>query len=260
MSYTNLLLEIEGGVATVTLNRPAALNALCASMLDELDACFAHLAGDDTVRVVVLTGAGTKAFAAGADITEMKGIDAAAAKALSERGQRVFRRMETLGKPVIAAVNGLALGGGCELALAASVRIAAATAKLGLPEVKLGLIPGYGGTQRLPRLVGRGPALELILSGEFVTAERAREMGLVNRVVAPEALLDECRALAKSFLAVGPVAMRRALEAVDAGLDRPLEEGLRVEATAFSTLFDTRDSAEGITAFLEKRAAVFHGR
>jgi enoyl-CoA hydratase len=259
MSFENLEVTTDGGIATVTITRPAALNALNAPTLDEIESCIEGLGEDAAVRVVILTGAGPKAFVAGADIAEMKGLDRNAARALSERGQRLFSRIENLGKPVIAAINGFALGGGCELALAASVRIAATNAKLGLPEVKLGLIPGYGGTQRLARLVGPGHALELILSGEFVSAERAAEIGLVNRVVAPEALLAECRALADRFLLVGPVAARKALEAVNRGLGEPLARGLAIEAELFGALFETKDAAEGIAAFLEKRPPSFRG-
>lgn len=259
MSGDNVDITKGEAVTTITVTRPAALNALDARTLDELDAAFDDAGADADVRVVILTGAGEKAFVAGADITELAALDADAAAAVSRRGQRLFRKIETLGKPVIAAVNGFALGGGCELALACTLRIASANARMGLPEVKLGVIPGYGGTQRLARLVGRGVALELILTGEFVTAERALATGLVNHVVPQTDLLPTCRSLAEKILGVGPLAVRAALEVVDRGLDLPLDEALAEETRAFGGLFSTSDAKEGLAAFVEKRKAVFRG-
>jgi enoyl-CoA hydratase len=260
MAYENLLVAARDGIAFVTVNRPAKRNALDAATIAELDSAFTQLAADPAVRVVVLTGAGDKAFVAGADIEALAGLDAEGARALSERGQRVFDRIEWLGKPVIAAINGFALGGGCELALACHVRVAGEGARIGTPEVKLGLICGYGGTQRLPRLVGRGRALELLLTGEPVDADEALRIGLVNRVVPGPRLLDEAEVLARRMAANGPLALRATLEAVNGGLDRPLAEGLEAEATLFSEALGTEDAREGTRAFLEKRPARFAGR
>jgi enoyl-CoA hydratase len=260
MSYRNLQLEKRDGVAVVTVSRPKKLNALNSQTLAELDAVFAALASDPEVKGVIVTGAGEKAFVAGADISELAGLDAGAGRAMSERGQRVFDRIEWLGEPVVAAVNGFALGGGCELALACHVRVASETASLGTPEVKLGLICGYGGTQRLPRLVGRGPALEILLTGERVKAPEALRLGLVNRVVPPDQLLTEAEALVRTMIANGPLALRATLEAVHGGLDRPLGEAQAGEAQLFGELCATADAAEGTAAFLEKRAPRFGGR
>ncbi len=260
MTFETLTVERDGAIATVSINRPKALNALNAAVLGELDALVSALAADESLRAVILTGAGDRSFVAGADIPEMKGLGGPEAAAFSRRGQAVFSAIEALEVPVIAAINGFALGGGLELALCAHIRVAARTAKLGLPEVTLGLIPGYGGTQRLPRLIGRGPALELILTGAFVDAERAAALGLVNRVVDPEHLTAETRALADAIAKVGPRAVSAALGAVRRGLDLPLSEGLGAEADAFGALFETRDAAEGIAAFMEKRKPAFDGR
>jgi enoyl-CoA hydratase len=260
MTYENLLVETRDGVAFVTVNRPDKLNALNRRTLEELDAAFSALASDPAVRGAVVTGAGEKAFVAGADIAELAGLDAEAGREVSERGQRVFDRVERLGKPVVAAVNGFALGGGCELALACHVRVASENASLGTPEVKLGLLCGYGGTQRLPRLVGRGAALEMLLTGERVRADEALRLGLVNRVVARDALLAEAEALVRRMIANGPLALRATLEAVHGGLDRPLGEALAGEARLFGELCATEDAREGTRAFLEKRAPHFEGR
>ena len=260
MAYENLLVEKKDGVAIVTVNRPDKLNALNGRTIEELDAAFSALASDPEVHGVVVTGAGEKAFVAGADIEELSGLDAAAGRALSERGQRVFDRIEWLGKPVVAAVGGFALGGGCELALACHVRVASENASLGTPEVKLGLLCGYGGTQRLPRLVGRGAALEILLTGERVKAAEALRLGLVNRVVAREDLLAQAEALLRQMIANGPLALRATLEAVHGGLDRPLGEAQAGEAQLFGELCGTRDAREGTRAFLEKRAPRFEGR
>ena len=250
---------VADGIATVTVNRPDKLNALNSAVLDSLRQTFERLRDDASVRAVILTGAGEKAFVAGADIAELAALGPEQARAHSEKGQALTRLIETLGKPVVAAINGFALGGGCELALCCTVRIAAEGARLGTPEVKLGLICGYGGTQRLPRLVGRGRALELLLTGDPVDAAEALRIGLVNRVVKKEALLDEARATARKMASAGPLAVRRSLAAVDAGLDRTLDEGLREEAARFGECFGTRDMKEGTSAFLEKRPPKFTG-
>ncbi len=260
MAYENLLVEARDGVVLLTVNRPARLNALDQATLRELDAAFARIASDAEARAVIVTGAGERAFVSGADIQALAGLDAAAGRALSERGQAVFQRIEWLGKPVVAAINGFALGGGCELALACHVRVAVEGATLGTPEVKLGLICGYGGTQRLPRLLGKGRALELLLTGDRIEAEEALRIGLVNRVVPRERLLPEAEALARRMIANGPLAVRATLEAVNGGLDRPLSEGQDGEAALFGELVATEDAREGTRAFLEKRPPRFVGR
>jgi enoyl-CoA hydratase len=260
MSYANLLLETRDGVATLTVNRPDKLNALNDGTMDELDAAFQALGADPAVRGVILTGAGEKAFVAGADIGELATQSPVDGKERSIRGQRVLDRIENLGKPVAAAVNGFALGGGCELALACHVRIASENAKLGTPEVKLGIMCGYAGTQRLARLVGRGRALELLLTGEMVDAQEALRIGLVNRVVPKDKLLAETEALLRKMLANGPVSLRFTLEAVNAGLEMPFAEAQYLEATLFGLICTTEDMKEGTRAFLEKRPAKFLGK
>jgi enoyl-CoA hydratase len=260
MSYSDILFAAgEDGIVTLTVNRPDKLNALSARVVEELDDAVARLESDSTARAVIVTGAGDKAFAAGADIRELAALTPAGARAYAARGQRVLRRLETCGKISVAAVNGYALGGGLELAMACTVRFAAANSRLGLPEVKLGVIPGYGGTQRLPRLVGRGRALELLLSGEPVDAGEALRIGLVNQVVAQAELMSFCRAWLAKVLANAPLALSLAAEAVDAGCNAGIEEGLRFEAAAFGLLAATKDRAEGLGAFLEKRKASFKG-
>jgi enoyl-CoA hydratase len=260
MSYETLLVESRDGVATVTLNRPQVLHALNAKVFEELDAVFTELAADEAVRVVVVTGAGEKAFAAGADIREIAASDAALGEMLARRGQGVFRQIETCGKPVIALVNGFALGGGCELAMACTMRIASETAKMGLPEIKLGLIPGYGGTQRLPRLVGMAAALKMILTGEMVGAAEALRLGLVDEVVAPDRLMARGGELAGAIAGGAPLAVRAAMEAVRRGAGLGIEDGTVVEAEIFGRLCGTEDMKEGTGAFLEKRKAVWVGR
>jgi enoyl-CoA hydratase len=260
MGYENLLLETRDGVAVVTVNRPDKLNALNDKTVAELDAVFRALAEDAAVRGVILTGSGEKAFVAGADIAELSTQSPIDGKERSVRGQRVLDRIERLGKPVIAAVNGFALGGGCELALACHVRLASENAKLGTPEVKLGIMCGYAGTQRLPRLVGRGRALEMLLTGEMVDAQEALRIGLVNKVVPREALLRESEALLRKMLANGPLSLRFTLEAVADGLEMPFDEAQGHEATLFGLICTSDDMKEGTRAFLEKRPAQFKGR
>jgi enoyl-CoA hydratase len=260
MELKSLLLEASEGIARLTVNRPQKLNAMNAETLLEIDSAFASLAADEAVRAVVITGAGEKAFIAGADIQELALLAATTGHSTALRGQGVFRRIETLGKPVIAAINGFALGGGLELALSCHLRVAAEGARLGLPEVTLGAIPGYGGTQRLSRVVGRGRALEMILTGDPIDAAEAYRIGLVNRVVPKEALLDAANDLAKRMIRNGPLALKHALLAVDRGLDMELEDGLLLEATLFGILCGTEDLKEGMNAFLEKRKAAFRGK
>ncbi|MGE3163488.1 MAG: enoyl-CoA hydratase-related protein [Planctomycetota bacterium] len=259
--FENLRVECDpDGIALVTVDRPTALNALNDAAIADLDRCFENLERDPAVRVVILTGAGPKAFVAGADIKELAAQSVLEARDRAARGQRAFDRIEALGKPVLAAINGFALGGGCELALACHLRFAATSAQLGLPEVGLGIIPGYGGTQRLPRLIGQAAALRLILTGERVTAEQALELGLVNAVFAPEQLLDSVRAVARVLLSRGPVALRLALNAVIQGGQLPLRDGLALEADSFGLVSSTADMREGMQAFLEKRPPSFTGR
>ena len=252
--------ERADAVATLVVDRPDAMNALDVATLTELRERLLELRDDGDVRVVVLTGAGERAFIAGADIKAMSGMDVAQAKAWGELGHNVAQLLETSPKATIAAVNGFALGGGCELAMACHLRIASETAKFGQPEVKLGIAPGYGGTQRLPRLVGKGHALHLILTGEMIDAQEAYRIGLVNKVVPPAELLPTTERTLRGILAMGPLAVRLALEAVDQGLEMTLDQGLLLEANHFGLLAATRDMKEGLTAFLEKRAPRFEGR
>jgi enoyl-CoA hydratase len=260
MSYTTLLTETRDAISTVTVNRPERLNALNRQVMQELDECFRGLQTDDRVRVVILTGAGEKAFVAGADINELAALTPLEGQEFSRYGQGVLDRIENLGKPVIAAVNGFALGGGCELAMACTLRVASESARFAQPEVKLGIIPGYAGTQRLARLVGKGRALELILTGEAVAAQEAYRLGLVNQVVPPAELMNAARALARKILANAPLAIKFALEAVHHGLEMTQEEGQFLEATLFGLCCTTEDMKEGTRAFLEKRPAKFVGR
>ena len=260
MSYQTLLFDVTDGIAHVTINRPDKLNALNDQVMAELGQAADRIAAEASIRGVILTGAGPKAFVAGADIADLAKQGPFDGKARALRGQGVLRRLETCGKPVVAAVNGFALGGGCELALACHIRIASENAKFGQPEVKLGIAPGYGGTQRLPRLVGKGRALQLILTGEMIDAAEAYRIGLVNKVVPAADLAAESEKLLRGILATGPLAVRLALEAVERGLDMSLDEGLLLEANHFGLLAGTRDMKEGLAAFLEKRSARFEGR
>ena len=255
-----VLVEQAEGLATVTVSRPEKLNALNAETVQEIGDVFRALARDEGVRAVVLTGAGEKAFVAGADIAELSRMGPVGGVAVSRQGQDAFRFIELMRKPVIAAVNGFALGGGLELALACHLRIASENARFGLPEVKLGIIPGYGGTVRLPRLVGRGRALQMILTGEMVSAEEALRFGLVNDVVPQAALRDAAQGLAHRIMANGPVAVAMALEAVDNGFHATTEDALRFESNLFGLLASTEDMREGMAAFLEKRPPAFRGQ
>jgi enoyl-CoA hydratase len=259
MAYEFLNLEQDGAVAIVTITRPAVLNALNEALLTEMRAAFDALADDEGVRAIVLTGAGEKAFVAGADIKELAAQTPVSGRELARRGQRFFTRIEQLGKPVIAAINGFALGGGCELALACTFRFAADTAKIGLPEITLGLLPGYGGSVRLPRLIGKARAMEIILTGKPVTADEAFRVGLVNRVVPAASLLAEAKAFAADLAARAPIALRYAMQSVERGLEIPFDEALELEATLFGLVSSTADMREGTTAFLEKRKPVFKG-
>jgi enoyl-CoA hydratase len=260
MTFDNLLIARDGGVAVVTVNRPKVLNALNMQTLDELRRAILELKHDEAVRAVVLTGAGEKSFVAGADINELATQSPTGGREHAIRGQHVLDLIEHMGKPVIAAINGYALGGGCELAMACTMRIAADTAKLGQPEINLGIIPGYAGTQRLARLVGRGRALELLLTGDQITAQEAYRLGLVNRVVPAADLMGEAQRLASALAAKAPLAVRYILEAVNKGLEMPFPHAQNYEATLFGLVASTEDMREGTKAFLEKRKAEFKGR
>ena len=260
MNTDQVLTARDAAVATVTVNRPAVLNALDAQTVRILTSVMSDLGQDDQIHCVVLTGAGDRAFVAGADITELARLVPSSARAMADAGHRLCALIEGLGKPVIASINGFALGGGCEIAMACTFRIATTTAKLGQPEIALGVIPGFGGTQRLPRLVGRGRALEMLLTGAPIDAEEAWRIGLVNRVVPPEALADETSRLAATLAAQAPVAVRRILETVHHGLDMSLAEAAVFEASTFGLVCGTEDAHEGTAAFLEKRKPRFTGR
>jgi len=260
VEYKNLLTKKGDGIGWITINRPDKLNALNIETVLELRSAFLEFQEDPEVRVVILTGSGEKAFIAGADISQFLGLDEARAKDYARRGQDVTALIENSKKPVIAAINGYALGGGTEFALACHIRIASENAKLGQPEVKLGLIPGYGGTQRLARLVGKGKALELILSGRTIDAKEALEIGLVNRVVPLAELAAASGKLAQEIMANAPLALQYSIQAVNEGLDQSLQDGLQTEASLFGKTFTSEDSQEGIKAFLEKRKANFKGK
>ncbi|WP_321846927.1 enoyl-CoA hydratase/isomerase family protein [Burkholderia cepacia] len=258
--FSTLLYEKKASVAYVTLNRPDVMNALNQRAIEELHAAFTDARNDASIRGVILTGAGNRAFIAGADIGELASATPVEAEQRTRAGQALLDFIERLGKPVIAAVNGLALGGGCETALACTIRLASPGAKFGQPEVRLGLIPGFGGTQRLPRLVGKGIALQLILTGEMVSAEEAHRIGLVNEIVAADQLIARAETILAQIAANGPLAVAYAMDAVHLGLNAAMPEGLALEGKLFALCAATDDKKEGTTAFLEKRAPVFHGR
>jgi enoyl-CoA hydratase len=260
MPYENIIVERDGPVATMTVNRPKVLNALNARTIDELDQAIGELEADPAIRAIVLTGAGEKAFVAGADINELATQSPASGREMARRGQAVFAKIEQLGIPVIAAIGGFALGGGCELAMACTFRVAADTAKLGQPEINLGIIPGYGGSQRLSRLIGKDRAMELILTGRQVGAEEALRIGLVTRVVPAAALQQEAKLFAQELASKAPVALRYAKLAIERGLDMPFEAACDLEATLFGLVASTEDMREGTRAFIEKRKPEFKGR
>ncbi|HEU4563125.1 MAG TPA: enoyl-CoA hydratase-related protein [Gemmatimonadaceae bacterium] len=260
MRFETLTFEVRDRIATLTVNRPDKLNALNDTTIRELGEAIEAARASDEVGGVIVTGAGTKAFVAGADISELASQGPLEGRERALRGQRIFSRFESSPKPVIAAINGYALGGGCELALACHVRIAAEGARLGLPETKLGICPGYGGTQRLPRIVGKGRALELILTGDMVDAAEAHRIGLVNKVVPADQLLPAAVEMMRKMLEKGPIAVAMSIEAVNSGLEMPLADGLALEATLFGVLASTADMREGMQAFLEKRPARFAGK
>ena len=260
MSYENVLTEIRDGVLWLTLNRPEKLNALNRATLGEISDVFESVGDDDDVWAVVVTGAGEKAFVAGADIGELNTLGPVEAKEFALRGQAIFRRIECLTKPVVAAVNGFALGGGCELAMACHLRVATSNAVFGQPEVKLGLIPGYAGTQRLCRIVGRGVAMELVLTGRIIDADEALRIGLVTKVVPAEELTAAAEKLAKTLKGKGPLALRAAMEVINQGYDLGFDDACRLEANMFGVLCATEDMKEGTGAFLEKRKPDFKGK
>ena len=257
MQLENLLLEISAGIATVTVNRPAAMNAMNLATLEELEAVVAEIGRNPEIRAAILTGAGTKAFVAGADIAVMRNLTSTQARDLALKAHGIYAAIELSPKPFIAAVNGYALGGGCELSMACDIRVASENAKFGQPEINIGILPGFGGTQRLPRLVGKGRALEIILTGDMIDAREALRIGLVNRVVAQEELLVEARRLAEKIAAKGLVAIKLCKEAVGNGLEMDLAKACVYEAELFGYSFSTADQKEGMGAFLEKRPAVF---
>ena len=258
--FQNIKFEKKNHIAYITIDRPKVLNALNMATMQELKTAFADLKDDADVRVVILTGGGEKAFVAGADINELSQQTPVSAKEYTHRGQAIVDAIENLGKPVIGCVNGFALGGGCELAMACTMRIASENAKFGQPEVKLGLIPGYGGTQRLPRLVGKGLAMQQVLTGEMISAQEAHRIGLVNEVVPQAELIARAEAIAAKIIANSPLAIQYAMEAVNRGYDMPLADGLYLEATLFAVCCATEDKNEGTKAFLEKRPAQFKGK
>ena len=260
MNYNNLIYETNGPIATCTFNRPKALNALNTETMDELAHVISIFKDDNGLKVLILTGSGDRSFIAGADIKGMVGRAPISARWFSEHGSKILREMETIGKPSIAAVNGFALGGGCEVAMACSIRIASTNALFGQPEINLGIIPGYGGTQRLPRLVGAGRALEILMTGDPVNAAEAHRIGLVNKVCEPDALMDEARALAQKLASKSKPAIELILGAVHGGLESGLEAGLTLETEKFALVNSTEDSQEGLQAFIEKRSANFQDR
>jgi enoyl-CoA hydratase len=260
MDLENIRYELRAPLAVVTIDRPKVRNALNQRSMTELELIFTDIRENDAVRAVLITGGGEKAFVAGADIGELASVSALEGEQLARRGQRIFSLIENCGKPVIACINGYAMGGGCELALACTLRIASSSAHLGQPEVKLGIIPGYGGTQRLPRLIGKGAALKLILTGENIGAEEALRIGLVDEVVPPDQLLARGEQIAQAIAGMAPLAVRDSIRAVNAGYDLPLAAGMELEASLFGLSCSTEDKAEGARAFLEKRAPSWTGK
>ena len=260
MEFKNVILEKEGKIAIVTINRPKALNALNSETLQDIDAVITELENDSTIYAVVLTGAGEKAFVAGADISEMKDLNEEQGKEFGVLGNKVFRRLETLGKPVIAAISGFALGGGCELAMACDIRIASDRARFGQPEAGLGITPGFGGTQRLPRIVGLGKAKELIYTCAIIKADEALSIGLVNKVVPLENLMEEARAMANKIAENAPIAVKLCKDAIDRGMQVGMDEAIMVEAEDFGKCFASADQKEGMTAFMEKREKNFQNK
>ncbi|HYO81956.1 MAG TPA: enoyl-CoA hydratase-related protein [Bryobacteraceae bacterium] len=261
MAFRNIVAETgTDGVSVVTINRPEKLNALNVDTIFEISQVLDTIADDNAVRGLILTGAGERAFAAGADIVELASVDPLGTSELSRRGQSVFRKLETMGKPSVAAIQGFALGGGLELAMACTLRVAAETAKLGMPEVKLGVIPGYGGSQRLPRLVGRGRALEMLLTGDPIDATEAWRIGLLNKVVPPAELMTAARALLGRIVVNAPRALHLTMKVLDAGLQCGLDDALQLETTAFGLIAASEDRTEGIRAFVEKRKPEFRGK
>ncbi|MEE8417641.1 MAG: enoyl-CoA hydratase-related protein [candidate division Zixibacteria bacterium] len=260
MEYKNIKFEKDGPLAIVTIDRPTVLNALNDETIAELDHCFSVIAGDDGILCVILTGSGEKSFVAGADINELAVCDVISGRAKCDRGQALLFKIENLRQPVIAAINGFALGGGCEIALACDIRLASEKAKIGQPEVSLGIIPGYGGTQRLSRLIGRGKASQMILTGDHIKAEEALRIGLVDEVYAPEELMPKAREMALNIASKGPLAIKAAKEAIKLGLDVDLKSGCEHEASLFAGICASEDKSEGTKAFLEKRKAEFKGR
>jgi enoyl-CoA hydratase len=259
-SFENITYEVRGSIGYITMNRPKVMNALNQRTVEELNAAFHAAKEDAAVKGIILTGTGEKAFIAGADIAELSAIDGEKAGEFSQKGQEVLLFIETLDKPVIAAVNGFALGGGCETAMACTIRIAAENAKFGQPEVKLGVIPGYGGTQRLPRLVGKGRALQLILTGELIDAHEALRIGLVNEVVPAADLISRCEVILKQINANAPIAIGYSIDAVNKGVDSDLASGLKLEAKYFALAAGTEDKKEGTSAFVQKRSPQFLGK
>ncbi len=260
MNYNNLIYETDGPIAICTFNRPKALNALNTETMDELSHVISTFKDNNDLKVLILTGSGDRAFIAGADIKGMVGRSPLSARWLSEHGTKILRNLETIGKPSIAAVNGFALGGGCEVAMACSIRLASTNALFGQPEINLGIIPGYGATQRLPRLVGAGRALEIMMTGDPVNAAEAHRIGLVNKICKPDALMDEARALAGKLATKSGPAIELILQAVHGGLESGLEAGLTLETEKFALVNSTEDSQEGLGAFIEKRRADFQDR
>lgn len=260
MEYKNIKFEKDGAVATVTIDRPKVLNALNDETIAELDHCFTSIAGDSSIMCVILTGGGEKSFIAGADIGELAVCDVVSGRAKCDRGHSLLFKIENLPQPVIAAINGFALGGGCEFAMACDIRLASEKAKIGQPEVSLGIIPGYGGTQRLARLVGRGKAKQMILTGDFINAAEAYRIGLVDEVYPPDELMAKAKEMADKIVSKGPLAIKAAKESINLGLNVDLNSGCEHEAVLFAGICASQDKSEGTNAFLEKRKAEFKGK